>query len=129
MDHLYRITRSKRPVFVPLTAAGYNAQGSGQSKRDQLFGGRKDIESGETGERSAEAKLDKADEYQDKTEDAYKVQGVLPCVFYALYSSLAFPWRVFLCFCPSPPVGRRLLLTFTPAKICPQETAWCFSYL
>lgn len=50
-----------------------NTQGSGQSKRDQLFGGRKDVETGNA-ERSAEAKLDKADEYQDKTEDAYKAR-------------------------------------------------------
>ncbi|CAM9334303.1 unnamed protein product [Laminaria digitata] len=54
------------------------AQGSGQSKRDQLFGGRKDVESGQSADRSAEAKLDLADQYQDKTEDAYKnMIGVL----------------------------------------------------
>lgn len=48
---------------------------SGQSKRDELFGGRRDVESGEATERSAEAKLDEADHYQDKTEDAYKVRN------------------------------------------------------
>lgn len=47
---------------------------SGQSKRDELFGGRRDVESGEATERSAEAKLDEADQYQDKTEEAYKVR-------------------------------------------------------
>eukprot|EP00903_Cladosiphon_okamuranus_P015611 g14415.t1 len=54
------------------------AKASGQSKRDELFGGRRDVESGETTERSAEAKLDEADQYQDKTEEAYKnMIGVL----------------------------------------------------
>ncbi|CAM9977549.1 unnamed protein product [Pylaiella littoralis] len=50
----------------------------GQSKRDELFGGRRDEESGQAAERSAEAKLDEADRYQDKTEEAYKnMIGVL----------------------------------------------------
>lgn len=51
-------------------------QASGQSRRDELFGGRRDVESGEVTERSAEAKLDEADQYQDKTEAAYKVRCV-----------------------------------------------------
>lgn len=51
-------------------------QASGQSKRDELFGGRRDEESGQAAERSAEAKLDEADRYQDKTEEAYKVGSV-----------------------------------------------------
>lgn len=49
------------------------SQASGQSRRDELFGGRRDVESGQATERSAEAKLDEADQYQDKTEEAYKV--------------------------------------------------------
>lgn len=58
-------------MYVPTSLS----QASGQSKRDELFGGRRDVESGEATERSAEAKLDEADQYQDKTEDAYKVRG------------------------------------------------------
>lgn len=50
-------------------------QKSGQSTRDELFGGRRDIEIGEGEGRSAEAKLDEASQYQDKTEDAYKVRS------------------------------------------------------
>lgn len=49
----------------------------GQSKRDELFGGRRDVETGSGGEgQSAEAKLAEADHYQDKTEEAYKVREV-----------------------------------------------------
>lgn len=51
-----------------------STQSGGQSTRDELFGGRRDVEAGASGRAStAEAKLDEADRYQDKTEEAYKV--------------------------------------------------------
>lgn len=52
---------------------------SGQSKRDELFGGRRDVETGDGGSagQTAEAKLSEADHYQDKTEEAYKVGYVI----------------------------------------------------
>ncbi|CAN0263851.1 unnamed protein product [Ascophyllum nodosum] len=57
------------------------AQASGrQSKRDELFGGRRDVETGDAGgeTQTAESKLNEADQYQDKTEEAYKnIIGVL----------------------------------------------------
>lgn len=95
----------------------FNAQGSGQSKRDKLFGGRKDIESGEAGERSAEAKLDKADEYQDKTEDAYKVRNSAfsPCFAFCF---LLFFFFFFFCFCTD------VLYSVQEFKCSRREAAW-----
>lgn len=55
----------------------------GQSKRDELFGGRRDVEAGDDNSagQTAEGKLSEADHYQDKTEEAYKVGFVIFRVF------------------------------------------------
>ena len=60
-------------------------QASGrQSKRDELFGGRRDVETGDAGgeTQTAESKLNEADQYQDKTEEAYKVGKLFVFVFF-----------------------------------------------
>lgn len=48
--------------------------GSGKTARDELFGGRRDVETGQVGPQTSEAKLAEADHIQDKTEEAYKVR-------------------------------------------------------
>lgn len=51
-----------------------------QGRRDELFGGKRDVETGGMGGvPPAEAKLDEADHVQDKTEEAYKVRKYI-CV-------------------------------------------------
>eukprot|EP00752_Nemacystus_decipiens_P009607 g8584.t1 len=75
----YNMEKSQKDARLTTLQARFEAaKTSGQSKRDELFGGRRDVESGGATERSAEAKLDEADQYQDKTEEAYKnMIGVL----------------------------------------------------
>ncbi|CAM9157137.1 unnamed protein product [Scytosiphon promiscuus] len=75
----YNLEKSKKDARLTELQSKFDfVQSSGQSKRDELFGGRRDVESGVTTERSAEAKLDEADQYQDKTEETFKnIIGVL----------------------------------------------------
>ncbi|CAM9417012.1 unnamed protein product, partial [Hapterophycus canaliculatus] len=75
----YNLEKSRKDARLTELQTKFDVvQASGQSKRDELFGGRRDVESGEATERSAEAKLDEAKQYQDKTEEAYKnMIGVL----------------------------------------------------
>ncbi|CAB1117225.1 unnamed protein product [Ectocarpus sp. CCAP 1310/34] len=75
----YNLEKSQKDSrYATLQSRFDAAKASGDSTRDELFGGRRDVESGEAQGKSAEAKLTEADQYQDKTEAAYKnMIGVL----------------------------------------------------